>query len=119
MESKIVAYCGITCSSCDAYLATQANDQAQLEKVAAAWREQFDPHITAAAIVCDGCLADEGRLAGYCGMCPIRGCAKERGVASCAYCDDYVCDKLQEHLSHAPEMRELLDAMRQTFLAAS
>ena len=116
MESKIIAYCGITCSSCDAYLATQSGDQAELERVAEAWRKQFDPHITAASIVCDGCLVDSGPVASYCSWCPNRACAKDRGVASCAHCSDYPCDTLAPHLEHAPEMRDLLDAIRREFL---
>jgi hypothetical protein len=115
MEAKIVAYCGITCSSCDAYLATQSRDQAELERVAAAWREQFDPSITAASIVCDGCLTVTGRLAGYCDVCPIRACATDRGVASCALCYDYVCSTLQGQLDHAPQLRVTLDAMRKAY----
>ena len=35
---KIIAYCGLVCSDCSAYVATQANDQEALERVAAQWR---------------------------------------------------------------------------------
>jgi hypothetical protein len=119
MESKIISYCGITCSSCDAFLATQADDQAELERVAAAWSKEYNAPFSAASIVCDGCLVDTDRVASYCNECAIRACAKERNVASCAYCDDYVCDKLQPHLDHAPQFRELLDAMRKAFLEAA
>ena len=34
METMI-AYCGLTCTSCEAYVATQANDLAALERLAA------------------------------------------------------------------------------------
>ena len=115
MEERIIAYCGITCSSCDAYLATQTGDPLALERVAAAWRVKFDPSMTAACLVCDGCLADSP-VAGFCNVCPIRVCARERSVASCAYCDDYGCDKLAPHFEGNPKMREVLDAMRRTFL---
>jgi len=30
--NKIVAYCGLVCSDCPAYIATQANDRAALER---------------------------------------------------------------------------------------
>ena len=33
--SKIIAYCGLACDECPAYIATQAEDMAALEKVAA------------------------------------------------------------------------------------
>ena len=46
--SKIIAYCGLVCSDCAAYAATQSNDPAALERVAAQWREEFSsPEITA------------------------------------------------------------------------
>ena len=35
---RIIAYCGLTYSSCEAYLATKANDPAAIERVAAVWR---------------------------------------------------------------------------------
>lgn len=113
MESSIIAYCGITCSECDAYQATQASDQERLERVAAAWREQFSPDITAETLLCDGCLVDEGRLCSYCDECPIRACAREKDLASCAHCSDYeACDRLKEFFGHAPEMRDVLDGIR-------
>ena len=55
--NKIIAYCGLVCSDCSAYIATQADDQEALEKVAAQWREQYNvPNITVASVLCDGCL---------------------------------------------------------------
>jgi predicted nucleic acid binding AN1-type Zn finger protein len=108
---KMIAYCGLTCTDCPAYLATQADDRQALERVAAQWREQFnEPRITADAVICDGCLGG-GRLSGYCSMCQIRVCAVERGVANCAHCADYACDKLDAFFQHAPEARAFLDQL--------
>ena len=111
----IIAYCGLDCSGCPAYRATQANDRAALERTAAQWREQFNTsQITADSILCDGCLAhDGGRLSGYCTICEIRACALERGVANCAHCADYACAKLEGFWAHAPEARQALDAIHQ------
>ena len=113
---KIIAYCGIVCSDCPAYLATQADDRAALERVAAQWREQFNaPEITADSIICDGCLATNGaRLSGYCATCEIRACGVDRGVVNCAYCSDYACEKLEGFLGHLPEARAMLDNIRQS-----
>jgi len=108
---KMIAYCGLTCTDCPAYLATQADDRQALERVAAQWREQFnEPRITTDAVICDGCLGD-GRLSGYCSMCQIRVCAVEREVTNCAHCADYACDKLGAFFEHAPEARALLDQL--------
>lgn len=113
--SEIAAYCGIQCTHCDAYLATQSDDKDKLNRVAAKWREEFgDPTLTAESIGCFGCKRDQGPLCSYCATCEIRACARDRSIESCAYCDDYGCDKLESFLSHAPSLRQTLDAMRST-----
>jgi len=111
---KIIAYCGLNCAGCPAYIATKSGDPAALERVAAEWRVAFNaPEMTAESIICDGCLASIGeRLAGYCGMCEIRACAIERGVVNCAFCDDYGCAKLEGFLAQAPEARATLGQLR-------
>ncbi len=38
----IIAYCGLVCSDCPAYIATQAGDDDALERVAAQWRAEED-----------------------------------------------------------------------------
>ena len=112
MENKIISYCGITCSECDAYLATQAKDTRELERVAAAWSEAYKTDIPAAAIMCDGCLATEGPLSSYCSECGIRACAIDRGVTSCAHCEDYGCDTLEGFVSQVSGLRQVLEGMR-------
>ncbi len=113
---KLIAYCGLNCAECPAYIATQANDMEALERVAAEWRKLFNaPGITAEGLICDGCLTTPGgRVAGYCNICEIRACAIGRGVASCAYCTDYGCAKLEGFLAHAPNARENLEQLRLT-----
>ena len=102
---KMIAYCGIECTECEAYKATQANDPAALDKVAASWCKQFDPSITAASVICDGCLPTTQRVCSYCVGCPLRSCAIKRNESNCAYCTEYdVCDKLELYFSHAPHM---------------
>jgi hypothetical protein len=110
---KIIAYCGLVCIDCPAYIATQADDQAALEKVAAQWREAFNaPDITADSIICDGCLGDAGRKCGHCADCEIRACGVERGVANCAHCADYACAKLEGFFGFVPDARVVLDQIR-------
>ena len=111
---RIVAYCGLVCSDCPAYVATQSNDRAALERVAAEWREEYDsPDLTADSILCDGCLGTNGgRRIGYCDTCQIRACALERGVANCAHCADYACTELEGFFAHATSARTVLDGIR-------
>jgi hypothetical protein len=116
----MIAYCGLICTECPAYLATQADDRQALARVAAQWREQFNqPDITADSVTCDGCLGG-GQLSGYCSTCEIRDCAAERlGLltsTNCAHCEDYPCRKLDAFLDHVPEARALLDKARSSLV---
>ena len=59
----MIAYCGLTCTECPGYIATQANDRAELERVAAMWRKEFDaPEITVESVICDGCVVTCNRI---------------------------------------------------------
>jgi len=111
---RIIGYCGLVCSDCSAYIATQANDRAALEEVAARWREKYNaPNMTVESVVCDGCLG--GKKVRHCGNwfeCQIRACGMARDVANCGHCDDYACDKLQAFFQIVPDARTVLDAVR-------
>jgi hypothetical protein len=111
---KMIAYCGLDCVKCPAYVATQANDREGLEKTAAMWREHSNtPEITADSIMCDGCPTVDGRLSNYCSICEIRACALERSVEICALCTEYDgCGKLATFYEHVPEVKATLDAIR-------
>jgi len=113
---RIVAYCGLVCTDCPAYVATQADDRAALERVAAQWREEYDaPDITAASVLCDGCL-DGGRKCSHCAECEIRACGVERGVVNCAHCADYACEKLEGFFGFVPDARAVLDEIQQSLM---
>ena len=115
---KMIAYCGLICTECPAYIATQADDRAALERVAAQWREEFNaPNITVESVICDGCLTAEGRKCGHCFECEMRACAMERGVANCAHCEAYACDKLEGFFGFVPEARATLEAVRAALVA--
>ncbi len=110
---RIIAYCGLVCSECDGYVATQANDLDALERYARRAREEFGVEdATAETVKCDGCLTDTGRQIGYCATCEIRACGVARGVINCAHCDDYACQKLKGFFAQATEARPVLDEIR-------
>jgi hypothetical protein len=111
---KMIAYCGLVCTDCDGYIATQANDLEALERVAQRAREEFGvADATAESVQCDGCLAENGRQIGYCATCEIRACGAGRGVVNCAHCADYACETLEGFLGQVPEARETLEEIRQ------
>jgi hypothetical protein len=110
---RIIAYCGLICTDCPGYVATQANDRDALERVAAQWREEFDaPNITVESVICDGCLGTQGRKGSHCFECEIRACGLEHAVVNCAHCADYACEKLEEFFGFVPEARTTLDGIR-------
>jgi hypothetical protein len=112
--NRIVAVCGLICSDCPAYVATQADDRAALERVAAEWRQAYNaPNITVESVICDGCL-DGGRKCGHCAECNIRACGVARGVANCAHCPDYGCEKLEGFFGFVPQARATLDEIRRS-----
>lgn len=104
---RMVAFCGVVCTDCPAYQATQSGDQRALAEVLAEWREAFHaPEITTADILCDGCLTPDGRLNGYCQHCAVRPCGMGRGVDNCAGCDAYGCEKLERLLGVCDKLEE-------------
>jgi len=112
MTDRIVAYCGLVCSDCEAYVATQADDQAALEQVATKWREEYNaPGITVDDVLCDGCLTGEQKCS-HCAECNIRACGVARGEANCAHCDEYPCEQLASFFDIVPPARTVLDGIR-------
>ena len=110
--ATMIAVCGLDCAACEAYLATQANDEAAKEKVAAKWRTEFkNEKIDTAYVTCDGCLAESGRLGGHCLECKPRLCAVERGLANCGLCAEYGCGKISALLKFIPDAKARLDGI--------
>jgi hypothetical protein len=110
---RMIAFCGLVCTECEGYLATQANDWAALERLAAKARAEYNvPTATAEDALCDGCLSDTDRKCRYCAECEIRACGVARGVANCGRCPDYACEKLTAFFGIAPATRSVLDGVR-------
>jgi hypothetical protein len=112
MDERIVATCGIVCSECDAYKATQSNDREALEGMAAEASKQLGVEMTADDTMCDGCLGSSGRQISYCAVCAIRACGVENLVENCAHCEDYPCEKIEAFAKPGSAHRRTLDAIR-------
>lgn len=54
----LIAYCGLNCAVCDAYLATLHNDQALRERTAKLWAELNNAPILPEHINCQGCRTE-------------------------------------------------------------
>lgn len=53
----MIAICGLDCSKCDAYIATQTDNQELRIKTAKLWAELNNAPILPEHINCDGCRA--------------------------------------------------------------
>lgn len=86
--NKMIAYCGLDCEKCDAYLATINDDQELRRKTAKLCAELNNAPILPEHINCQGCRT-EGVKTVFCDrMCGIRQCASKKGVATCGDCSD-------------------------------
>jgi len=110
--AKIIGYCGLTCTACDAYKATQNNDDKLRQSVAEKWTKEYNHPFKADQINCDGCTGS-GKLVGYCSVCPIRKCGVEKDVKNCGWCNDYPCSGLDELFKARPDAKKTLDAIKQ------
>lgn len=113
LTNKIIATCGIVCSDCSAYIATQSGDPSALERVAAQWQEEYNlERVTIKDVTCDGYLGEGGRKGAHCFACDIRACGQARGVVNCAHCPDYACERLERFFGIVPGVQAVLDQVR-------
>jgi len=111
--SEIIANCGLDCSKCDAFIATQANDRERKKQIAKRWTEGLNLEFKPEDISCNGCVSN--RISGWCTkICKVRPCARGRKVKTCAHCPDYPCKKLEEFLSNEPRAARNLEEIRKT-----
>ncbi|NQT88590.1 DUF3795 domain-containing protein [bacterium] len=108
----MIGCCGNNCSTCIAFLATQADDDAMRAEVAKKWTVEYNTDFQPEQINCDGCTA-EGRHIGFCEhACTIRKCCVGKEHLTCASCDEYPCDELSGFFQNVSEARSNLDALR-------
>jgi hypothetical protein len=107
---EMIAYCGIVCSDCPAYVATQSGDTEELKRVAEEWSGE-DMQLSPYDLVCDGCLLGHARYALFCSSCETRSCAIAREVENCAHCEEYACDKLARTFEMVPDAKTRLDVI--------
>ena len=106
---SMIAYCGLDCEKCDAYLATIHDDQALREKTAKLWAELNGAPILPEHINCVGCRTDGVKTLFCDQLCKIRQCAQEKGVTTCGNCEDMEqCQKIRMVISENPDVMENL-----------
>ena len=114
--SEMIAYCGLDCSKCDAFIATRERDFERKKEMAKRWSKTPNVEFSPEDIDCTGCMSD--RISGWCTrVCKIRPCAATRNVKTCAHCTDYPCGQLKEFLSDEAKAAKMLEEIRRTLTA--
>jgi hypothetical protein len=109
---KLISCCGLDCATCNAKIATATNDNDLRRKTAEEWSAQYKSTITAEMINCDGCRTT-GVHFGYCDMCEIRNCVKEKAFETCGDCTEMSsCKKVEAVHQYVPEAIANLQSLK-------
>lgn len=111
METHI-AYCGLNCYECLAYIATQKNDDNERSKVAEKWTKQYKHNFKTEDINCNGCLSEGLLVFGHCKVCEVRKCNKKKKIKNCGYCADYPCTNVGFIINNVPAAKARLDEIK-------
>jgi hypothetical protein len=108
LMEKLIAYCGLNCAGCGAYLALKNNDQALREKTANEWQIAHNFEFTAEMINCVGCQ-NEGIKTAQRPDCPFVSCCRAKGVDNCGKCSNFkTCEEIQGFIKAVPHVAENL-----------
>ncbi len=108
----MIAYCGLDCSKCIGYVATQSNSKKQIAEVAKIWSIQFHADVKPEHVICDGCKTEKRKSFHCAHLCKICKCCIEKKYNSCIECTDFACNDLKFVLDNAPETRENLEKLK-------
>lgn len=109
---KMIAMCGLVCTECPLFIATQNDDQDEKRRLAERWSTEQYP-LDPEEMFCDGCITAGGRKISFCEVCDVRRCGLEMKVENCAYCDAYPCTKLDKVFAMVgPQAKTILDEIR-------
>ena len=89
---QVIGACGLKCSECQAFKATQANDLEKLTELAKSWGKAENP-LTVEDMRCNGCMSDVVYKGAR--SCGIRVCAVDHKVVNCGGCSEFACDKVK------------------------
>jgi hypothetical protein len=107
---QMMAYCGVMCDKCPAYIATVDNNDELRKNTAEKWSKIYKDDIHPEQINCLGCRS--GTRFYYCQICGIRACAIEKQLPHCGECDSFPCSKVNVVLDHMPSAKKRLEAGR-------
>lgn len=109
---KIISCCGLDCATCDARIATLANDNELRAKTVEKWKVQHNAQgLTLEMINCTGCR-EAGVKFNHCERCEIRNCATVKGFKTCAECEKLEsCAIIKNVHQYVPEALQNLKSL--------
>jgi hypothetical protein len=103
----ILSKCGYRCDLCLAYKPNLEKHPENSQILSDGWHTYFGFRIPPENIHCDGCHSNEGRQIDS--SCPVRPCVIARKIDNCAYCDDYICERLETRMVSFQEIQDKFD----------
>lgn len=110
--SKMIACCGLVCTCCPTFIATQNNDDNARAMTATYYRKKYGFDLKPEEINCDGCLSSGENRIGYCQTCEVRQCCQERGLENCALCERQPCEKLIQFHEFSPDAKKCFEQLK-------
>ncbi|MBN1845770.1 MAG: DUF3795 domain-containing protein [Sedimentisphaerales bacterium] len=104
----IYAKCGIRCDLCPVF-ETNLTGPDDRQRISAAFKTYYEFDVPAEQIQpCPGCQAvteppDKD--------CPEWHCAREKGVETCAHCDEFICEKCRPRMDAMDEFLKTHDSI--------
>jgi hypothetical protein len=105
-----IAFCGLDCAKCDAFVAARDNDDALRARIAERWSGLTGRAFSPLDVDCGSC-SSSGPHPPYLHECPIRACAGERRFATCAACEHCPCADLEAVHRRSPSAAENLERL--------
>jgi hypothetical protein len=100
-DFSMITYCCLNCLECDAYIATQKNEQQLKAEVAKRWNMQPEQ------INCNGCKTPSALF-----NCNAKQCAEKKGVITCAHCDEFPTCSIDTWTRY-PDLKKRVEEMRE------
>jgi len=93
-EYRLIAYCGINCTTCPLYMATMNNDALMKQEISLKWGKLYNRLIDIKDMECYGCKSSKK----FClsNECNITTCNISKGIETCSQCSTYPCERINK-----------------------
>lgn len=109
---KMIAYCGLDCTECDAYIATKNEDEELKRTTAKRWSKEYGSDIRPEDVNCVGCMEVKGAHIIHWDRCDILKCCKERDIENCGQCSEFPCEKINSYFEEGLPTKERLENIK-------